>query len=268
MKCCTCCVLLILSVMLCGQSRVKCSSVDTFNMKIRNTSHSIDVSWEKPDKRKREQCYVTHVQYKSLCETSWKNHTDITGLSFVLPAPDMKKNYAFRIRMSLECTQRLWGEWSPVKYWRNDTAPCMADTSSFTVKDYLLITMLPLAGFMLIYALTHDRVRRLVLPIIPDPKHTQERILNIEQIQWWSNFAQACEDCKVSEIKIYDREEEKVEITLIKSDLDEQPTHTVPGNHGFDLATNNSMNCIYSADTSEDNTVAQCPATRPGYIII
>ncbi|KAB5577033.1 hypothetical protein PHYPO_G00205330 [Pangasianodon hypophthalmus] len=273
MKCCTCCVLLILSAVLCAQSRVKGSSVDTFNMKISHTSHSINLSWEWPDKRKSKLCYRTHVQYRSHCETSWKNYTDISGFSFELPAPDMKKNYAFRLRMRLGCTQKNWGEWSPIKYWKNDTAPCMTDTSSFTVKDYLLITMLPLVGFMLVYAITHDRVRRLVLPIIPDPKHTQERILNIEQIQWWSNFAQTCEDCKVSEIKIYDREEEKTEITIIKCDLDEQPlhshpTHSVPGKHGFDLATNNSMYCIYSSDTSEDNIVAQCPATRPGYIII
>ncbi|XP_060784743.1 cytokine receptor-like factor 2 [Neoarius graeffei] len=275
MKCCTYSVLLILSVVLCAQSRVKCSSVDTFNMMINNTTNSINLSWERPDQNKSKLCYKTHVQYRSHCDTSWKNYSEIPGFSFELPAPDMKKNYAFRLRMRLECTQKSWGEWSPVKNWGSDThkAPCITKTSSFTVKDYLLITMLPLTGFMLVYALTHDRVRRLVLPIIPDPKHTQERILNIEQIQWWSNFAQTCEDCKISEIKICDREEEKTDITLIKSDLDEQPphthpTHAVPGKQGFQLATNNSMYCIYSSDTSEDNIVAQCTAIRPGYIII
>lgn len=36
-------------------------------------------------------------------------------------------------------------------------APCVTETSSFTVKDYLLVTLLPLAGFMLVYAITHDR---------------------------------------------------------------------------------------------------------------
>ncbi|XP_058248844.1 cytokine receptor-like factor 2 [Hemibagrus wyckioides] len=273
MKRCTCCVLLVLSAVLCAQFSVECASVDIFNMTIKHTSHSINLSWERPDKTKSKWCYRTHVQYRSHCETSWKNNTDISELSFELPAPDMKKNYAFRLRMRLECTQKPWGEWSPIKYWRNDTGPCITEALTFTVKDYLLITILPLVGFMLVYALTHDRVRRLVLPIIPDPKHTQERILNIEQIQWWSNFTQTCEDCKVSEIKVSDREEENTELTLIKCDLDEQPphthpTHTFPGKHSFDLATNDSLYSIYSSDTSEDNIDTQCPATRPGYIII
>ncbi|GAA6108272.1 cytokine receptor-like factor 2 [Tachysurus ichikawai] len=276
MKCCTCCVLLVLSVVLCAQFRVKCTSVElnTFNMKISHTSHSLNLSWDKPDQQKSELCYRTHVQYRSHCETSWKNNTNISRFSFVLPAPDMKKNYAFRIRMRLECTQKTWGEWSPVKYWRNDTGPCITEASSFTVKHYLLISMAPVAGFMLVYAITHDRVRRLVLPIIPDPKHIQEKILNIEQVQWWSNFTQPCEDCKVAEIKVNDREEEKTDITLIKCDLDvdEQLPHThpnrmVPGRHSFDLAKNDSMYSIYS-DTSEDNIGTQCPTTRPGYIII
>ncbi|KAI5621218.1 cytokine receptor-like factor 2 [Silurus asotus] len=270
---CTCSVLLILSVVLWNLSRVRCSSVDMFNLKVRNKSHSINLSWERPDEKKNKLCYRTDLQYRSQCDTTWKNHTDISGFTFELPALDMKKNYAFRLRMRLECTQKNWGQWSPIKKWRNDTASCMTDTASFTVKDYLLIAMLPLVGLMLFYAITHDRVRRLVLPIIPDPKHTQGRILNIEEIQWWSDFAHTCEDCKVSEIKIFDREEETNEITLIKSDLDEQPPHTfpthmIPGKPVFDLVTNNTMCCIYSSDTSEDNIVAQCSAIRPGYIII
>ncbi|KAM9487139.1 cytokine receptor-like factor 2 [Clarias gariepinus] len=158
MKCCICCVLLILSVVLCARSMIKCSSVDIFNMKVNHTPHRIRLSWERPDEQKSKLCYKTHVQYRSDCETSWKNYTDISGFSFELPAPDMKKNYAFRLRVKLECTKNTWGEWSPIKYWKNDTeAPCITKTSSLTVKDYLLITILPLAGFMLVYALTHDR---------------------------------------------------------------------------------------------------------------
>lgn len=52
---------------------------------------------------------------------SLQNYTDISGFSFELPAPDMKKNYAFRLRVKLECTKNTWGEWSPIKYWKNDT---------------------------------------------------------------------------------------------------------------------------------------------------
>ncbi|TSL16060.1 hypothetical protein Baya_5868 [Bagarius yarrelli] len=147
--------------------------------------------------------------------------------------------------------------------------PCITDKSSFSVQNYLLIAMLSLAGSILVCAITHNRVRRFVLPIIPDPK---KKMLNFEQMQWWSNFAQTVEDFKVSEVKIYDGEEKMIEITLL-SDLDEQPshtlpTHTVPGKHDFDLATNASTYTIYSSATTEDNIDAQCSATRPGYIII
>lgn len=63
------------------------------------------------------------------------------------------------------------------------------------------------------------------------------------------------------------------EISFMKCDLDEQhphthPTHTVPGKHGFGLATITSMHCTDSSETSEDNVSAPCPAIRPGYIII
>lgn len=140
--------------------------------------------------------YSTHALWICVYSYSLQNNTNISRFSFVLPAPDMKKNYAFRIRMRLECTQKTWGEWSPVKYWRNDTGtnvsmfwqlcllilyrcvihitlyymlclcffyppflqgPCITEASSFTVKHYLLISMAPVAGFMLVYAITHDR---------------------------------------------------------------------------------------------------------------
>lgn len=76
-----------------------------------------------------------------LCVYSYslQNYTDISKLFFELPAPDMKKNYAFRLRMRLECTQKPWGEWSPVKYWRNDTGK---DVSMFWQVWLLILDVL------------------------------------------------------------------------------------------------------------------------------
>lgn len=53
---------------------------------------------------------------------SLQNYNDISGFSFELTALDMEKDYAFRLRMRLDCTQKNWGEWSPIKYWKNDTS--------------------------------------------------------------------------------------------------------------------------------------------------
>ncbi|KAL7865885.1 hypothetical protein SRHO_G00111320 [Serrasalmus rhombeus] len=265
MKCWNRWVLLVLSVVLCFQIWAESSSADKIiNMRITNTSDSITIAWEKPDKRKIDQCYRADVQYRHLCDSSWKIVNDIKGFSFKLPAPDMRKNYAFRIRARLYCINGNWSEWSQEKYWRNDTGLCIAEKSSVSIRDYLLVTVLPVTCLLLIFAITQERVRRFVLPIIPDPKHTQERILNIEQFQWFTSFSETCEECEIVEIEVdYEREDQKSEIT--EEQPKQKPTNASPESHDQGLIANTSM---YSPDSPEVNAVPQCSHTMSGYIVI
>ncbi|XP_036443708.1 cytokine receptor-like factor 2 [Colossoma macropomum] len=257
-------VLLVLSVVLCFQIWAESSSADSINMRISNTSDSITVTWENPNKSKNNQCYRFDVQYRHLCDSSWKSVNDIKGFSFKLPAPDMKKNYVFRIRARLYCINGNWSKWSPEKYWRNDTGLCIAETSPVSIRDYLLVTVLPVTCLLLVFAITQERVRRLVLPIIPDPKHTQERILNIEQFQWFTSFSETCEECEIVEIEVdSEREDQKSEIT--EEQPLQKPTDASPESHDIGLIANISM---YSLDSPEVNTVPQCSHTMPGYIVI
>ncbi|KAL7881577.1 hypothetical protein AOLI_G00084250 [Acnodon oligacanthus] len=265
MKHWNCRVLLVLSMVFCFQIWAESSSANKIiNMRITNTSDSITVTWEKPDKSKNDQCYRADVQYRHLCDSSWKIVNDIKGFSFKLPAPDMRKNYAFRIRASLYCINGNWSEWSQEKYWRNDTGLCIAEKSPVSIRDYLLVTVLPVTCLLLVFAITQERVRRLVLPIIPDPKHTRERILNIEQFQWFTGFSEACEDCEIVEIEEdYEREDQKSEIT--EEQPLQKPTDASTERHDLVLFTNSSM---YSPDSPEVNAMPQCSYTMPGYIVI
>ncbi|KAI4886080.1 hypothetical protein NFI96_030134 [Prochilodus magdalenae] len=240
---------------------------DSTNLWISNTSDTITVTWEKPDKTLFDKCYRTDLQYKHHCSSSWKSVKDLEGFSFKLTAPDMKKNYVFKIRTWLQCIHGTWSNWSSEKFWRNDTGHCIRATTSVSIRDYLLVTVLPMLCLLLICVLAQERVRRLVLPIIPDPKHTQERILNIEQFQWFTSFSETCEECEIVEIEVdYEKENQKSEIT------DEQPlpkpTDTVPESHDLRHTTNTSMYCMYSPESSEVNVVPQCSYTVPGYIVI
>ncbi|KAL6484938.1 hypothetical protein MHYP_G00069830 [Metynnis hypsauchen] len=258
-------VLLVLSVVLCFQIWAESSSTDKIiNIRITNTSDSITVTWENPDKSKINQCYRADVQYRHLCDSSWKIVNDLKGFSFKLPAPDMRKNYVFRIRARLFCITGNWSEWSQEKYWRNDTGLCIAEKSPPSIRNYLLVTVLPVTCLLLVFAITQERVRRLVLPIIPDPKHTQERILNIEQFQWFTSFLETCEECEIVEIEVdYEREDQKSEIT--EEQPLQKPTNASPESHDLGLIANTSM---YSPVSAEVNAVPQCSHTMPGYIVI
>ncbi|XP_062862314.1 cytokine receptor-like factor 2 [Trichomycterus rosablanca] len=184
----------------------------------------------------------------------------------------MKKNYVFRIRMRLYCIQQNWGEWSPEKYWKNNTGPCIAVTSRFSIKNYVLLAILPVAGFLLVCAITQERVRRFVLPIIPDPIKAQNRILDIETFQHMSSLTQTLEEFKISEIEVYyEKEEEPTEPTDSTCDdqsSQTQPTHTVHGKNDIGFATNNSMYYIYSSDASESNMFSHVSHSTTGYIVI
>ncbi|KAG9271107.1 cytokine receptor common subunit gamma-like [Astyanax mexicanus] len=267
MKCWNCRVLLVLSGVFCFRARVESSSVGSINMKITNTSSTINVTWEPPDKSKNPLCYRSNLQYRSHCDSSWQNFKNIAGFRFVLPAPDMKKNYVFKIRTRLECVNEKWSEWSPEKYWKNDTVPCSADTSTVSIKDYVLVTVLPVVFLLILYAATQKRIRRLVLPIIPDPKNTQESILNIEQFQWFTSFSQECEECEMVEIELVPQsEEEESEMTDELSP--QKPTDTVPESHDLDPTTNTSLYFAYPSDSPEDSEAPQCLHAMPGYITI
>ncbi|XP_066497533.1 cytokine receptor-like factor 2 isoform X2 [Hoplias malabaricus] len=232
-------------------------------------SQSINMTWEKPDKKKNTRCYSSHVRYRLQCHLNWQDVENIKGLSFVLPAPDLRKTYVFKIRTKLECIGGNWSKWSPDKLSRNVTGNCnetSSSLSSFNIKKYLVPMVLSVVCFLLVYAcVSQERVRRLVLPIIPDPKHIQERLLSIEQVQFTIG-SHSCEEFEIAQIELADlNEEQKCEIT--QEPPLPKPTDIITESHDLDFATNNSMYCLYS-DLPEDKKVPLCSHTMPGYIII
>ncbi|XP_051997801.1 cytokine receptor common subunit gamma-like [Xyrauchen texanus] len=186
--------------------------MDKIDMKISNTSHVISVTWKPPNNKSDPRCYTSEVQCKSQCVKDWER-----GLKYKLEHKNeeyglnmstlsMKKNYDFRIRMMLSCIGGEWSNWTQVQHWGNNTDACMEESSSY-IWIYVLIPVLPMTGLLLMYLFTQESIRRLILPVVPDPKHLKNKIIDIDQSQWWSNLTQCSEECTTTDIEIINKSE-------------------------------------------------------------
>ncbi|XP_016350838.1 uncharacterized protein LOC107695450 [Sinocyclocheilus anshuiensis] len=237
---------------------------DQIIFKISNTLHGITVTWRTPDKNITPECYEAEVQFKSQCVKDWKEGQRIEVkhkhevYNLNLPTVSMKMNYDFRIRMKKECQQKDWSNWTKVQSWGNNAGACMSNVeASAYIWVYILIIVLPLTAFLLVCLLTQQGIRRLILPEIPDPKHFKNKITDTEQSQWWENLTQWNEECSTIDIEIMDKNErEEQHQTLVI-----QPMDTSPEQH-------DSMYCIYSSQTSGENTELQNSQSVLGYIIL
>ncbi|XP_051566905.1 uncharacterized protein LOC127448436 isoform X1 [Myxocyprinus asiaticus] len=234
--------------------------LDKTDMKISNTSHDITVTWRTPDKTTDPTCYTSELQCKSQCVKDWKRaqkyevEHKYEVYVFNLSTLSMKENYDFRIRMKLSCIDGDWSTWTQVQHWGNNTGACMAETSSY-MWFYILITVLPI--FLLICLLTQEGIRRLILPVVPDPKDFKNKIMTIDQSQWWSNLTQWSEECTTTDIEIINKsEKDGDDQTLVIQSMDTSHEQHV------------SMYCIYSSATPCVNTEPQNTQSALGYIAL
>ncbi|NP_001153142.1 cytokine receptor-like factor 2 [Danio rerio] len=235
---------------------------DRIVFNISKTPYGVKVIWRVANNNADPQCFNTEVQYKRQCEKDWErshriklqnnqeeNHLNLSTLS-------TKMNYDFRIRMKYECLEKDWSNWTKVQSWGNNKDVCMVK-SSYYIWVYILIIMLPLITFLLFCLLIQQRIRKLLLPEVPDPKHLKHKIMDTEQFQWWGNLTQRNEDCPTTDVEIIDKSEsEEVHQTLVT-----QPTDTIPEQH-------DSMYYIYSSETLGENTDLQYSKSVLGYIAL
>ncbi|KTF98716.1 hypothetical protein cypCar_00023314 [Cyprinus carpio] len=234
---------------------------DQIIFEISNTLHGITVTWSTPDKNTIPECYEAQVQFKSQCVKEWKEgqrtvtHThEVYSLN--LSTISMKKNYDFRIRMRKACQDKNWSNWTTVQSWGNNTGACTVDASTY-IWVYILIIVLPLTAFLLVCLLTQQGIRKLIFPEVPDPKHLKNKIMDAEQSQWWENLTQWNEECSTTDVEIMDKNErEEQHQTLVIQPMDTSPEQQ------------DSMYCIYSSQTSGENTELQYSQSVLGYIIL
>ncbi|KAG1968614.1 cytokine receptor-like factor 2 isoform X2 [Pimephales promelas] len=235
---------------------------DQIVFNISNTSHGINVTWSIPHPQQNPQCYLTEVQYKSQCVKDWKRgqRIEVKQEHYVynlnLSTLSIKMNYDFRIRMKLWCVNKNWSNWTKVQSWGNNKGACMVESSA-SIWVYILIIVLPLTGLLLVYLLTQQGIRRLILPKVPDLKHFKNEIMDIDHSQCWGNLPQLNEECTTTDIEIIDKNEtEEQHQTLVI-----QPIDTSAEQH-------DNMYCIYSSETSGENTEPQYSQMVLGYITL
>ncbi|XP_018594670.1 cytokine receptor-like factor 2 [Scleropages formosus] len=205
--------------------------------RISNTSDSIVVTWGNPNTQIKNSCYESDLQYKRQTDNEWKN-AQLKGFFFSLPSPDWRKNYAFRLRMKYACLEKQWSSWTPEKLWKNATFPGPDTPSDVDANFYVLLLLIPLTMFMLYCMFSQKRMRRLLVSQIPDPKHTFDDLLNMEQSQWWPSLENPCGDCVTVELEVVCMEKEEEE-EVDKEDTistephpSEQITETLSNGHG------------------------------------
>ncbi|KAK7169311.1 hypothetical protein R3I93_005323 [Phoxinus phoxinus] len=239
---------------------------DQIVFKISSTSHGITLTWSTPPPKKSPKCYSTEVQYKSQCVNDWKRgqmievkqEHEVYNLSL---STSIKTNYDFRIRMRLWCVDKNWSNWTKVQSWGNNKGACVVESpvveSPVSIWVYILIIVLPLTGLLLVYLLAQQGVRRLILPKVPDLKHFKNEIMDIDQSQCWGNLTQLNDECTTTDIEIIDKNEtEEQHQTLVI-----QPINTSSKQH-------DNMYCVYSSETSGENTEPQYSQMVLGYITL
>ncbi|XP_051762972.1 cytokine receptor-like factor 2 [Ctenopharyngodon idella] len=240
---------------------------DQIVFNISNTSHGITMTWRVPNNKIEPICYSTEVQYKSQCVKDWKPSAILEIKqgnnevhNFNLSNLSIKTNYDFRIRMKLWCHDKDWSNWTKVQSWGNNTGACMVESpANIMYFDYfnILLIVLPLTGFLLVCLLTQQGIKRLILPKVPDPKHFRNKIMDFDQSQWWGNLTQLNEECTTTDIEIIDKNEREEQ----HQSLVMQPIDTNSEQHG-------NMYCIYSSETSGENTEPQYSQMVLGYITL
>ncbi|XP_051881481.1 cytokine receptor common subunit gamma-like [Pristis pectinata] len=128
------------------------------------------------DKLKNRNSYFLQyeMKYKSNLDSDWQTEL-IHDLSFRLPNVDPAKCYFFHLRSMIYenyATGGHWSDWGPILIWKEKT---VVDSCPSPRIKALFLVLLPVAILVLVIFVCVlyrvKRVRILVLPGIPDPKH-------------------------------------------------------------------------------------------------
>uniref|UniRef100_A0AAY4EDH1 Fibronectin type-III domain-containing protein n=1 Tax=Denticeps clupeoides TaxID=299321 RepID=A0AAY4EDH1_9TELE len=181
------------------------------------TGHNTTVTWTNPNKNISGRCYSTELQYRRSCNTHWqpsprlKEQTFDVMEDFVNVFYLTRGNYLFRLRMKYGCIDKSeWSAWVDQCLWR---------TGLFIMLywHWCLSHLFALVTYNLNVSYNLCIICQNNLPVVPDPKHVQEKILNLSQSQWWDSVSQDNQkyECNTVMIEV---------VSLTKSGNGEQQT--------------------------------------------
>ncbi|XP_028847619.1 cytokine receptor-like factor 2 [Denticeps clupeoides] len=220
-------LLLLLSPLATFSIRTDYINSDNIKMSINVTGHNTTVTWTNPNKNISGRCYSTELQYRRSCNTHWQEQTFDVMEDFVNVFYLTRGNYLFRLRMKYGCIDKSeWSAW--VDQWRNDTEhdACVLQVPVANWSFYYALLALVPVTLVLLFCII-KRICQNNLPVVPDPKHVQEKILNLSQSQgrsfflyvsqWWDSVSQDNQkyECNTVMIEV---------VSLTKSGNGEQQT--------------------------------------------
>uniref|UniRef100_A0ACB8FIV7 Uncharacterized protein n=1 Tax=Sphaerodactylus townsendi TaxID=933632 RepID=A0ACB8FIV7_9SAUR len=133
----------------------------------------VTVQWNPPQ---HPQCFELEFQYKSTLDQKWKSSKD-KCCKIEDHGIDPAKCYSSRLRVerSKNCnTVAYFSEWGNETLWKNGSAidSCDIDSETNTVILLTLVMTTFLVVFtLLMFVCRLKRIRRTIMPDIPDPKH-------------------------------------------------------------------------------------------------
>ncbi|CAL8267374.1 unnamed protein product [Lota lota] len=193
-------VLLLWALTKQSEAKFRAIKIENIGANISATPEGLRLTWRNPNEDKAPHCYESFVRVKTTCATSWENAT-VHKFFYVLKT-SRHKEYQFQIRMRyhMYCEpSRLntWTSWTQTLSLgnANDTGSCMREEPPpQPITTLYIVILLPLLlCFLLLCSLTHERVRRYFLPIIPDPKHRLDGLFKMEMSQHCTDPEMECE---------------------------------------------------------------------------
>ncbi|XP_026522751.1 cytokine receptor-like factor 2 [Notechis scutatus] len=167
-------------------------------------------------------CFILEYQYKSEFDEDWfrKNESG----KFEIQGLDPVKCYSFQFRVRFICSRSSYpSEWGPKMHWKNSSSIDSCEADDFNPDlNIVLPSSLVMAGLLimtaiLLYICRLKKIRKTLMPVIPDPKNSdlfrdhngnfQEWITKTENV-----LPETQLECIIEEEKEEDLQQAKVEV--------------------------------------------------------
>ncbi|KAJ8350413.1 hypothetical protein SKAU_G00255430 [Synaphobranchus kaupii] len=216
---------------------------------IREKSDAINVRWKNPNRKINNQCYESNLQYKSQCDLDWQDFV-LPSLNFTLQhiAKGSRKKYMFKVRMRYACLHHSWSAWTAESH--SERGDISGSCFEANPNLHLVIIVIPVI-FFLVFLVAQKRIRRLLLPQVPDPKHTYEDLIKIDQSQLEKTFKDCHDECVSLKIEIVHPEKEEEE-------EEEEECEVPPGAGDAERTT-------LTPDTAPGDSA--CPSNSPAHAL-
>ncbi|XP_031428206.1 interleukin 2 receptor, gamma a [Clupea harengus] len=143
-------------------------------LRLQRKGRVLELTWEVKAGYKRVHCIQSRVQYA--LNDNWQNANELVpgSMEFFVASPSNNSQYKLRAqaRISSNCGESEWSEWSPLVVWGNRTdtsrAPPAVAVSGMSLVLYVCLAavVLILLSCLLVHS---ERLRITLIPMVPNP---------------------------------------------------------------------------------------------------